>query len=200
MAGVIRAVKPMNRWDFDSIRPGSVGSVGDVLGQVRLKQSSPDMPFKWDMNSSKLNEPRLGSNVQNGSQPSFQSRGLGAMTLDSNWGGRQTFMTLRGWTHQDISVPDKLVVPVDIAAPSYSWNNRVANVYKARTTGQNFLPLPGGFAPEGGVPRGGAVPEIQDIAGTATETITLAEGSFVTPGASMNEFFRGAPPPGPRMR
>jgi hypothetical protein len=100
MAGVIRAVKPLNRWDFDSIRPGSVGSVGDVLGQVRLKTSAPDMPFRWDMNSSKLNEPRLGSNVQNGTQASFQSQGLGAKTIDSAWAGRQSTMTQRGWTHQ----------------------------------------------------------------------------------------------------
>lgn len=147
------------------------------------------MPFKWDMNSSKLNEPRLGSNVQNGTQASFQSGGLGATTLDSNWGGRQTFMTQRGWTHQDISAPDKLVVPVDIAAPSYSWENRIANVYGAKLTGTNFLPLPGGYSPDGGTPRGGQVPQLQETAGTSTESFTMAEGSFNAPAPGSSDFF-----------
>ena len=29
----------LNRWDKDSIRPGPVGSVGDVNVQVKLKKS-----------------------------------------------------------------------------------------------------------------------------------------------------------------
>ena len=180
MAGVIRAVKPLNRWDHDSIRPGSVGSVGDVLGQVRLKNSAPDLPYRWEMSTAKKNEPRVGSNVQNGSQASFTSGGLGAETIDSTW-TRDTFMTQRGWTHQDLSAPDKLVIPVDIPAPSYSWANRQANIYEARRTGQNFLPLPGGFAPEGGVPRGGSAPQMEAIGGGAVDRITLATGSFIDP-------------------
>ena len=37
----IDAIKPLNRWDYDSIRPGKVGSVGDVLITERLKASRP---------------------------------------------------------------------------------------------------------------------------------------------------------------
>jgi hypothetical protein len=193
MAGVIRAVKPLNRWEHDSIRPGNVGSVGDVLGQVRLKNSAPEMPFRWEMSSAKKNESRVGSNVQNGTSASFTSGGMGPEVIDSGWGGRDEFYTLRGWTHQDISTPDKLVVPVDIPAPSYSWENRMANVYEARTTGQNFLPLPGGFAPEGGVPRGGQVPQTIGIGGTETENVAIHSGSFLDPADQLfqsAEFFR----------
>lgn len=179
MAGVIRAIKPLNRWDHDSIRPGSVGSVGDVLGQVRLKNSAPELPFRWEMSSAKKNESRVGSNVQNGTKPSFTSGGMGPETIDTAWGGRDTFTTVRGWTHQDISAPDKMVVPVDIPAPSYSWENRLATIYDARRTGQNFLPLPGGFQPEGGVPRGGQVPQIEAIGGGDVERPTAHQGSFV---------------------
>jgi hypothetical protein len=86
-------------------------------------------------------------------------------------------------------VPDKLVIPVDISAPSYSWENRIANVYKAKLTGTNFLPMPGGYSPDGGTPRGGQVPQLQETAGTSTETFTQAEGSFNTAPPVQDSFF-----------
>lgn len=39
-------LEPVNQWG--DYRPGVVGSVGDVLPGVRLKQSAPDMEQRWE--------------------------------------------------------------------------------------------------------------------------------------------------------
>lgn len=100
MTTTLRHQKPLNRWANDRIQPGSVGSVGDVLGQVRVKQSSPDMPFAWDPIFSGADEPFRGSNVQNGTIGSWTSDGMAAKTLDGLWDGRRDFKTSYGWVHQ----------------------------------------------------------------------------------------------------
>jgi len=69
----IDSIRPMNRWDYSRIQPGSVGSVGDTNVAVRLKHSSPNMPLRFDKTFSGNRERYLGSNVQNGSQKSFDS-------------------------------------------------------------------------------------------------------------------------------
>lgn len=65
----------------------------------------------------------------------------------------------------------------------------MANVYKARLTGTNFLPMPGGYSPGNGIPRGGSVPQLQETAGTTTESFTMAEGSFNAPAPGLSDFF-----------
>lgn len=163
MTTLLKTQKPLDRWAYDRIQPGSVGSVGDVLGQVRVRQSEPNMAFAWDPIFSGADEPFRGSNVQNGTQGSFTTNGMGARIIDGLWDGVRDFKTQYGWIHQDVSAPDKLVTPVDMPAPSYSWCNRQAQVQKAKVTGENFLPLPGGFQPTpGSLPRGGQVPRITD--------------------------------------
>lgn len=197
MTTTLIAKKPLNRWANDRIQPGSVGSVGDVLGQVRVKQSSPDMPFAWDQIFSGADEPFRGSNVQNGSQGSWTSEGMAAKTLDGLWDGRRDFKTQYGWFHQDISAPDKMVTPVFQSQPSYSWVNRQAQVKKALVSGENFLPLPGGYQPEpGSIPRGGAVPRITDEAvPSTTEISNRLGGSFLDAPPTAQSFFQGGPTP-----
>jgi hypothetical protein len=160
----IDVMKPLNRWDYSSIRPGSVGSVGDVNMTPRLKHSHPDMPLRFDRSFSGKNSVFLGSNVQNGTQKSYDSGGGPARTVDSNWGGRRRFQTRHGYIFQDIRTPDDLVVPVLGTTPSYSWRNKVATNFEAKRTGELFLPLPGGYDLSAGqVPRGGTTPRITDI-------------------------------------
>lgn len=167
MAGEIRVARSRDNWFNYYISPGLVGSVGDCLAQVRVKRSFPDAPIGWDTTFSDYRESRCGSGVQNGQSASLISGGMGAVTVDSHWAGRQSHQTKLGWIHQDISTPDKLVTPVDLPSPSYSWRNRVANVYKAKISGRNFLPLPMGFAPDpDSLPRGGLEPVITSIVGT----------------------------------
>lgn len=161
--------RPHNRWDYDSIRPGSVGSVGDVVMQVKLKHSAPDLPLRWDGWTYGKNESFLGSNVQDGDSSGFTSGGRNATVLDTNWGYSDGFKTQRGWKFQDLREPDKLVVPQDVATPQYSWKNKQAVNYEAKRTGNKFMPLPGAFELSvGGVPRGQSM-NVQEI-GNAEET------------------------------
>lgn len=140
------------------ISPGVVGSVGDVLGSVRLRQSAPDMMLRYDQVFSGRNESRLGSNVQDGYSYSYASGGGPSRTLDSNWSNKK-FKTSHGWIYQDLRVPDKTLTEVMGSTGRYDWYNRVANTYQAKITGNMFLPLPGGYQPSG-VPRGSQVPRI----------------------------------------
>lgn len=60
--------------------------------------------------------------------------------------------------------PDKRVEPILGSTPSYSYQNKLATVYEAKTRGEKFLPLPGGYIPSPGeVPRGGAFPYVQSM-------------------------------------
>jgi hypothetical protein len=86
---------------------------------------------------------------------------------------------------------------VDQAQPSYSWKNRQAQVFKSRVSGENFLPLPGGFKPEAGsTPRGGQVPRITDVAVPETISLEAREGgSFLDAPPTQESFFRGGAAP-----
>jgi len=157
-------IRPLNRWDHSSIRPGAVGSVGDVNLTPRLKHSHPDMPLRFEKCFAGKNEVFLGSNVTDGTHKGYDSGGGPARTIDSNWGGRRRFKTRHGYIFQDIRAPDDFVVPVEGTTPSYSYRNKVATTYEAKRTGDLFLPLPKGYdLREGQIPRGGAAPRITDI-------------------------------------
>jgi hypothetical protein len=69
------AIRPMNRWNYDRIQPGAVGSVGDVNMQVRLKHSYPNLPLRFDKQFSGKNEVYLGSNVTDGNHINYDSGG-----------------------------------------------------------------------------------------------------------------------------
>lgn len=151
--------RPLHAFDNDAIRPGPVGSVGDVLGSIRLKHSAPELPIR------KQKLPKTdGSNVQDGQYKSFTSKGQNARVYDSNWQSGRAFKTSHGWVIDDLRAEDRLHEPFLGNAPQYSWKNKVATVYRARTTGDLFLPLPGGYNPSPGeIERGTIVPEIVAI-------------------------------------
>lgn len=154
------------------ISPGIVGSVGDVNILTRLAQSTPEMPMRYDQELLQR-EPAYGSNVQNGSITSFSSHGGPARVVDKRWSGERSFKTQHGWKYQDIRAPDRRVEPLNIGTPGYDWYNQIATVYKAKTTGNQFLPLPNRYElPPGDVPRGGMLPRL-----TATEMTVDAERS-----------------------
>jgi hypothetical protein len=169
----IDVIRPLNRWDNSRIHPGSVGSVGDVNMTPRFKQSMPDLPMRFDPYFRGKKEQKLGSNVQNGTQASYMSKGLSAITVDSNWGGRRNFKTRRGYIYQDMRASDKLTEPLLGSTGDYTFQNKIATTYKARTTGMNFLPLPHGYIPSPGeVTRGGAFPFTRDyVPGNAPGSI-----------------------------
>jgi hypothetical protein len=154
------AVKPINRWAYDFIQPGNVGSVGDVNVTPRLRNSSPDMPVRFDPEF--YWGQRLGMNVQNGTSLNFWGNQF-PQKLDSNWDLRPGFRTSHGWIHQDLRAPDKIHEPKVGQLPQFSWDNKIATTYNAMRTGNMFLPLPGRYGlPLSETPRGQVIPRIVD--------------------------------------
>lgn len=148
----------LNVWNKNSIRPGSQGSVGDVLPQQRLKQSAPDLAPRYEEWSSKQNEVYFGSNVQNGTKESFTTAGLGARAVGRKIWRNRGFTNDVGWVHQDIVPTDRSRETKLASNPQFGWKSQVSRTYKAKVSGDKFLPLPGGYGPTGGVPRGSQFP------------------------------------------
>lgn len=146
---------------YEQCSPGVVGSVGDVLGQTRLKHSAPDLPLRFKYTGSEIQH--LGSNVQNGSIANYEGNGIYQLE-DSHWGGRRDFKIANGWKHQDLRAPDKRYESV--TAPTFSsFDNLAHSIFEARRTGDKFLPLPHGYEPPQNFQSRGAAPVITAIAG-----------------------------------
>jgi hypothetical protein len=135
---------------IESIRPGVVGSVGDVLSGERVKQSSPDFPVMIVGGGS-----IWGSNVQDGDVKGWSHKGVGGGTVV---GETRKMSWNNNYVWQDIRKPDVLHQPSLASIPQYSWDNKLAQVYNAKRTGNMFLPVPGNYElPPGQVPRGNVV-------------------------------------------
>jgi len=177
----ISAVRPLHAFDNDSIRPGPVGSVGDVLGTIRLKHSMPELPIR----KTKLSLTD-GANVEDGQHKSYTSGGGPARVNDSNWESGRAFKTSHGWVIDDLRAEDRLHEPFMGSGPQYSWRNTVATTYKAMRTGEQFLPLPGGYNPSPGeIERGQIVPVITNTEqgeNLATDTVRTPVGVPNLPG------------------
>lgn len=146
---------------YELMSPGVVGSVGDALGQTRLKHSAPDLPLRFKYTAGEIQH--LGSNVQNGSIANYEGNGVYQLE-DSNWGGERDMKIAHGWRHQDMRAPDKRYEAT--TAPSFStYDNLAHSIFEARRTGDKFLPLPNGYEPPPGFQRRGATPIVTAIAG-----------------------------------
>lgn len=163
MSEPLTRVRRSQRWSDFTMNPGVVGSVGDVVVTPFLKTSNPDLPRRVDQTFAGGRAVPLGSNVQDGDDPSYSTQGLGARTYDSSWGGNRSFRFQTGWLLQDVRTPDKMVEPFVSQMGDYSWRNKVAKVADAFKTGSYFANLPGEFS-SGGVPRGGQMPRTTDFA------------------------------------
>lgn len=159
----------------DYMQPGAVGSVGDVLVSVRLHQSTPDMPIRWDSDFQPGKDDFLGSNVQDGQQTSWDTGFGGSRVVESKFNHIAGFRSDRGIVVQDLRAADMMVEPFVSSLGDYTWRNKVAETYQALTTGRNFLPLPGGYAPSPGeISRGGNVPQVMAVAGGNAQVIPEA--------------------------
>lgn len=145
--------KPKRLNQVDVAWPGMVGSVGDTMNSVRLAQSAPEMPLRFDL--------KFFDRADNGSIVTPQP-----YTYDSAWNMGRGEQTAYGMMQQDIRAPDKLHEPTLGAIPQYEWRNKLATVYKAKRTGDKFLPLPGSYSlAPGEMARGGQVVRTTDIEG-----------------------------------
>jgi hypothetical protein len=149
-----------NRWDKDSIRPGPVGSVGDVNLQVMLKKSSPDMPERYDPKWSGKNEVWSGSNVSDGTVEGYTSGGRGPVVITRNFANNSNGnKTDVGWRMQNITPMDLKRETKMTPLGQYGWETLTGSVVRAKVSGEQFLPLPGIFAPTS-VPRGSQIPRV----------------------------------------
>lgn len=158
----------LNRWDKDSIRPGPVGSVGDVNLQVKLKKSANYLPDRYQKEFSGKNEVWSGSNVSDGQWTGFTSGGRGAITVSTPLQYRSGFKTPVGYMFEDIVAPDRSLMAKMVPLGRYSWDEEKAKIYKAKNTGEQFLPLPDGYN-KTSLPRGSQYPRIvANSSGTGT--------------------------------
>lgn len=158
----------LNRWDKDSIRPGPVGSVGDVNLQVKLKKSANYLPDRYQKEFSGKNEVWSGSNVSDGQWTGFTSGGRGAITVSTPLQYRSGFKTPVGYMFEDIVAPDRSLMAKMVPLGRYSWDEEKAKIYKAKNTGEQFLPLPDGYN-KTSLPRGSQYPHIvANSSGTGT--------------------------------
>jgi hypothetical protein len=177
-SSIIGNQEPLNNWLDNYISPGRVGSVGDVHLSVRLKQSMPSLPERHAAWTYGNYEQRLGSNVQDGMLRGYDNSGSMARVIDENWDIQRKFKTSHGWRYQDIRAPDRTIEPYLGATPQYGWLNQVATIYNAKSTGNKFMPAPGGYAPApGDVPRGGLIPRLNPLGDTSLIT-SSAKGSY----------------------
>lgn len=144
----------LNRWNKDSIRPGVVGSVGDCIGSVKLRKSSSYLPPRYDKMS--LDVERLGSHIQDG-----YLGGENASVVEKQLDHVQGFKTAHGWIHDDLIPTDRARDSYMGEIHNYAFRSTVANINRAKLSGEGFLPLPGGYAkPQSAIPRGSQVPRV----------------------------------------
>lgn len=168
--------RPLNDWNKKYISPGPVGSVGDALTSVRIKQSCPDMPFAYQKEFSPSNDIYRGSNVQDGQWYSFSDGGFNAQVKRRKLGVGANV----GWIQQDISRPDTYREPMLLDQPSAGFKSQVASILKRQ--GDMFTQLPLGYSPQpGDIPRGNQVPVVQNSFSTQDQRIDFTTQSETLP-------------------
>lgn len=181
---IVPIKRPLNLWNKYSIRPGVVGPVGETMLQVRLKQSAPDLNPRYVGWTSGEAEKYLGSNVQDGQSKSYSSFGGGANSYRGRMRYRDSFKTQHGWVHQDIKQVDLTRQPIMQDDPQFSWKSQIASVQRAKTTGELFLPLPGGYEATAQT-RGNNTPRIVEHSsglGAAVPPVPIPEIGAGVPG------------------
>ncbi len=150
----------VNRWDKDSIRPGPVGSVGDVNVQVTLKKSAIELPERFDKSFSGKNAPWSGSNISDGSWYGWTSGGREATVVSKALPNIQTGgKTSVGWVMQNIVATDRSRATKVTPLGRYGWDTTVGSVLKEKHTGDLFLPLVSA-SEKPPLPRGSQFPRI----------------------------------------
>lgn len=136
--------KAVNLWNNKYISPGPVASIGDVLQNVRLKQSAPELAMRWEFNDKQLQN--RGNNVQDGLYESFSNDGLNAIAVirDVYSDGYETKAV--GDRMQNIVPSGLSMAPRILGRPQDSWKHQTAVLRRPPVMP---LALPGGYPREG---------------------------------------------------
>jgi hypothetical protein len=154
-SSILLPYQSLNRWNEKAIQPGPQGSMGDALTQIRIQQSLPDMPVKFNNTFSGANSSKRGSNVQDGQTRSFSDGGRGAEVIVRK---RQKFTNV-GWRQQNLSGNDRTFQSVMAPQPQVGFRTQVDSILHRQ--GDAFQVMPGGYGPEPGqLLRGGQVPRV----------------------------------------
>ena len=172
---------PLNRWDKARICPGPVGSIGDALTSVRIKQSTPDMPIAYDKLFSAKNDSNRGSNVQDGSWASFADGGYGAEV----YARKRQKKTNVGTFMQQMSSNDRSFESIVVPQPQVGTRTQAEAILLRQ--GDKFQIAPGGYGPEPGqLLRGGQVPRVVYTEGTLKQTMN-PDGTYVRSGVNAGD-------------
>jgi hypothetical protein len=146
---------PLQRQNHFEISPGAVGPVGTTQILLEGRSSAPEIPKQ------RLYYPEDGSNIVDGFNPDQYYAGNTGDTVDYGWGINTPNTLVLKTVFQDLKAEDRATMPIQGGwQPEYGWREKAAQVYNAATTGQSFLPLPGGYELKAGqIPRGGNVPQ-----------------------------------------
>lgn len=154
-SSILLPYQPLNRWNEKAIQPGPQGSMGDALTQIRIQQSLPSMPVKFNNTFSGANSAKRGSNVQDGQTRSYSDGGRGAEVVVRK---RQKFTNV-GWREQNLSGNDRTFQSVMAPQPRVGFRTQVDSILHRQ--GDAFQVMPGGYGPEPGqLLRGGQVPRV----------------------------------------
>lgn len=147
----IRKRKNVNQWNKNYISPGVVGSVGDVVQNIRLKQSCPELAPRWEYKRAQLQQ--RGSGVGDGSVANDYTGAPSSNTIVTDYYESPFEKYVVGTEIQDLRPNDLAATTRQLGAPQFGWRSTQAVTSKARVMGEKFLPLPNGY-PRSGVSRG----------------------------------------------
>lgn len=147
----IRKRKDVNQWNKNYISPGAVGSVGDIVQNVRLKQSCPELATRWEFDKTDVKQ--RGSGVADGSVPNNYTDAFSSTTVNTNYYNSPNTEYVIGRRIQDLRLNDLAATTRELGAPQFGWRSTQAVTSKARVMGDKFLPLPNGY-PRSGISRG----------------------------------------------
>lgn len=148
---------PLNKWNKNYISPGPVGSVGDVLTSVRIKQSDPDADFAYSKTFAPKNSVIRGSNVQDGQWFSFSDGGYNAEVKKRRLNNGVAFKSDVGWVYKNVVPEDMYVEPKVSSQGRVGFETQAAAIL--HRSGDMFKELPGGYSSLSGVlPRGNQYP------------------------------------------
>jgi hypothetical protein len=179
-------VHPANH--FIRTRAGRTGAVGSTQVRPKGRQSNPDKPPVFVPYYAGNRGNTLGSNIQDGDDISYGSRGGQPKLSYGRFVGNRGFKHQYGYRFHSI-VPEN---PTAEARPNslgpLSWRLKVARCRSVLTKGNKFFSvIPGPYElPPGQVPRGGLTPRTLTLQDDSNNQIVDVHTGAEVPRAPVN--------------